>query len=138
MAKRSLDRILRVREVQVTLAQIDEARHQEKLASEQALRERIAALAADVAPSAEAAAAFSLKAAAVYRERLHQSAEAARARVDLARQRAAAASARTREARRDQSAIEKLIEKRAAEDVRKEMRALEDTPPRGRKRHDLC
>ena len=138
MAKRSLDRILRVREVQVTLAQIDEARHQEKLASEQALRERIAALAADVAPSAEAAAAFSLRAAAVYRERRHQSAEAARARVDLARQRAAAASARTREARRDQSAIEKLIEKRAAEDVRKEMRALEDPPPRGRKRHDLC
>jgi len=138
MAKRGLDRILRVREVQVTLARLDEAQHQAKLASERALRERIAALAADVAPAPETAAAFSLKAAAVYRERLHQSAEAARARVDQAQARAQAAAERTRAARQDQSAIEKLIDKRATQAIAKEMRALEDLPPAARKRHGIC
>ena len=138
MAKRALDRILRVREVQVTLARRDEAQHQARLASEQTLRDRIAALAADVAPAPETAAAFSLKAAAVYRERLHASAEAARARVEQARQRAEAAAERTKAARQDQSAVEKLIDKRSALAVAKELRALEDLPQSPRKRHGIC
>ena len=138
VAKRGLDRILRVREVQVTLARLDEAHSHEKLASEQALRDRIAALAADVAPAEQMAAAFSLKAAAVYRERLHQSAAAAHARVEQARQRAELAAERTRAARQDQSAIEKLIDKRAVQAVAREMRALENLPQPPRKRHGIC
>ena len=79
MARRgaALDRILRVREMQLGMVRADEARAREKLASEAALRDRIASLAANIAPTPEASAAFSLKAAAHYRDRLHQSAAAA-------------------------------------------------------------
>ncbi|MBX9795354.1 hypothetical protein [Sphingomonas sp.] len=135
----ALDRILRVRDVQLGMVRAEEARAQEKLASETALRDRIAALAANIAPVTDAAAAaFSLKAAAHYRERLHQSASAAEARVAQAVAQAERAADATREARRDQSAIEKLIAKRATEAALKEMRALQNAPPIRKVRHDPC
>ena len=87
MAKPSkLDRILRVRTLQLGLVQAEEARAHDRAASEQMLRSRIAQLTANVSPTpaAEPVAGFSLVAAAHFRERLHQSAEAAEGRLRAA------------------------------------------------------
>ena len=141
MAKPSkLDRILRVRTLQLGLVQAEEARAHDRAASEQMLRSRIAQLTANVAPTPAAApvAGFSLVAAAHFRERLHQSAEAAEGRLRAAQATAARASEATREARRDQSAIEKLIARADAEAVVKAIRAMEAAPPTRKIRHDPC
>lgn len=133
-----LDRLLRVRTLQLGLVQADEARARDKAAAEIALRNRIAQLAASVAPSSAPVAGFSLVAAAHFRERLHQSAEAAEGRMRAADAVATRAAEATREARRDQSAIEKLIARADADDVLKAIRALEAAPPTRKIRHDPC
>lgn len=140
MAKRgiSLERIHRVRTLQLGLVRADEARAIEKVESERELKSRIAALSADVAPAETAAEAFSFIAAAHYRDRLSQSAVAAQARLDVASQRLARASEATREARRDQSAIEKLIARDEAAEAIRAIRALEAAPPLRKIRHDPC
>lgn len=140
MAKRgiSLDRILRVRTLQLGLVQAAEMQAHEKVASEDALRSRIAQLVANVAPEKESAEAFSFIAAAHFRDRLNQSAAAAEARLRTATDNLTRASDATREARRDQSAIEKLIARQDQAAVVKEMRALEEAPPTRRNRHDPC
>lgn len=141
MAKPSkLDRILRVRTLQLGLVQAEEARAHDRAASEQMLRSRIAQLTANVSPTPAAApvAGFSLVSAAHFRERLHQSAEAAEGRLRAAQATAARASEATREARRDQSAIEKLIARAEAEAVVKAIRAMEAAPPTRKIRHDPC
>lgn len=140
MAKRgiSLDRILRVRTLQLGLVQAAEMQAHEKVASEDALRSRIAQLVANVAPEEESAEAFSFIAAAHFRDRLNQSAAAAEARLRTATDNLTRASDATREARRDQSAIEKLIARQDQAAVVKEMRALEEAPPTRRNRHDPC
>lgn len=140
MAKRgiSLDRILRVRTLQLGLVQAAEMQAHEKVASEDALRSRIAQLVANVAPEEESAEAFSFIAAAHFRDRLNQSAAAAEARLRTATDNLTRASDATREAMRDQSAIEKLIARQDQAAVVKEMRALEEAPPTRRNRHDPC
>lgn len=134
----SFRRVLRVRTLQVNLARVEEAAAHERLASEAALRERIARLADDVAPRAVAAGGFTLMAAAHYRERLSHSAAAAEARERQAAERAEIASALAREAKRDQTAVEKLIARRDAEVALAAMRALADAPPARQVRHDPC
>ena len=139
MAKPSkLDRILRVRTLQLGLVQAEESRAQERAASEALLKARIAQLVAGVAPASEPVAAFSLVAAAHFRERLHQSAEAAEGRLRAAQAVAERAAEATREARRDQSAIEKLIARGEADAVVKAIRAMEAMPPSRKIRHDPC
>src|SRR4051812_31121515 len=103
---KTLGRLLRVRTLQLGLTRAEEARAHEKLASEDALRARIAQLAENVAPVVSAEDAFSFVAAAHFRERLNQSAASAAARVQTARNGADFATERTRDAKRDQSAIE--------------------------------
>jgi flagellar protein FliJ len=49
-------------------------------------------------------------------------------RVRMAEQHAERSGEATRSARRDQNAVEKLIDRQRAEDVRAEMKALEDAP----------
>ena len=140
MARRgiSLDRILRVRTLQLGLVQAEELRAREKVTSEQALQVRIAQLVENVAPTQSAEHAFSFIAAAHFRDRLNQSAAAADARMDAAARKLAKASEATREARRDQSAIEKLIERDGQAAALKALRALEDAPPTRKIRHDPC
>lgn len=140
MAKRgaTLERIHRVRTLQLGLKRAEEARANEKLASEGALRQRIAQLADNVAPAETNAHAFSLIAAAHFRERLHQSAVAADYRLQLAEQRLHQASEEARDAKRDQTAVEKLMAREQALEVAKAMRALEETPPLRKIRHDPC
>lgn len=139
MAKPSkLNRILRVRTLQLGLVQAEEARAHDRAASEQMLKARIAQLAENVAPAPAPVTAVSLLAAAHLRERLHHSAEAAEGRLRAAQATAARASEATREARRDQSAIEKLIARAEAEAVVKAIRALEAAPPTRKIRHDPC
>ena len=139
MAKASkLDRILRVRTLQLGLVQADEARAQDRAASEAVLKTRIAQLAASVAPASVPVAGFSLVAAAHFRERLQQSAEAAEGRLRAAQAVAERAAETTREARRDQSAIEKLIARADADAVVKAIRAMEAAPPTRKIRHDPC
>lgn len=133
-----LDRVLRVRTLQLNLVRADEVRARDRVASEKELSIRIRQLSDAVAPAPTATEAFSFIAAAHFRERLQQSASAAEGRVRAAEHRLEAASAATREAMRDQTAIEKLIERDAARDVLKAMRALEETPPLRRNRHDPC
>lgn len=140
MARRGvpLDRILRVRTLQLGLVRADEARAHGKLTSEAALRERIALLAADVAPVEATAAAVSLGAAAHYRERLTLSAMAADARLRAAEIDLAKASAAAIDARRDQSAIEKLMARDDAAEALAAVRALEQALPPRKVRHDPC
>lgn len=139
MAKPSkLARILRVRTLQLGLVQAEEARAHDRAASEQMLTARIAQLAQNVAPAPAPVAGFSLVAAAHFRERLQHSAEAAEGRLRAAQATAARAIEATREARRDQSAIEKLIARADADAALKEIRAMETAPPTRKIRHDPC
>lgn len=134
-----LARVARVRTLQLGLARADEARARDQVASETQLSNRIAQLAQAVAPSLADAGAFSLAAAAHYRERLHRSAEAADDRVRAAEARAEHQAEATRAAKRDQTAIDKLIERGQAELVRAGLKALEEMPASGRRnRHDPC
>ncbi len=132
------DRLLRVRTLQLGQVRAEEGRARARVAQEEALRERIAQLSANIAPAEEQSSATSLRAAAHYRERLHVSAHAAAQRVSVAEQGLNAAEEATREAKRDQSAIEKLVARAEAEAAVKALRALEALPPTGRNRHDLC
>lgn len=135
---RKLARLHRVRTLQLNLTRADEARAHDKAASETLLASRITALADAVAPAAERATAASLSAAAHFRDRLSESASAARLRVDAAEQFVARASEATRAARRDQTAIEKLIARADADAVLKAIRALEGAPATRTIRHDPC
>ena len=135
MARTTLERIARVRALQVTLARAAEARADAQVATEQALSSRIAELAGAVAPASGGAPA--LAAAAHYRERLHRSAATAANRVRAAEAEATRAAAGTRAARQDQGAVEKLIERGRADALRREGRALEEAGG-GRKRHGPC
>lgn len=136
--RKTLDRLLRVRELQLNMVRADEVRAQAKLDSEQHLRNRIAALADNVAPAPEPSGALALMAAAHFRDRLQRSAEAADARLHAANETLERAAAATREAKRDHSAIEKLIERETADQALKAMRALEELPPVRKIRHGPC
>ncbi|QDX27205.1 hypothetical protein FPZ54_15125 [Sphingomonas suaedae] len=135
-----LGRLLRVRTLQLDMVRASEAAARDKVAAEQALRARIEQLAQGVAPAPAPVpgSATSLIAAAHYRDRLHQSAAAAERRVIDAERGLRTARAATQEAKRDQSAIEKLLERAEASAARRAMRALEDMPAIPRKRHDPC
>ena len=139
-AAKRLGRLHRVRSLQVTLTRAEESAAHARLASETALRTRVAELADSVAPrpSPTPAEARSLMADAHFRERLHQTAQAAQQRVAVAEQGVSRAQLATREARRDQSAIEKLLDRARTEAVLKELKALEDAPPVRRNRHGPC
>jgi hypothetical protein len=136
--KKQLDRLFRVRTLQLGMVRADEARAQDKRVSETELANRIAALADGVAPAPTGGSGFALVAAAHFRSRLQQSAEMAEARLRDAEIAAEAAAEATREARRDQSAIEKLMARADAEAVLKAIRALEAAPPTRKIRHDPC
>lgn len=138
MDSRQLARIHRVRTVQLNLVRAAEADAHARVQSEAALRARIAQLAAGVAPQPSAADGVSFAAAALYRERLQQSAQAAEQRVANAHERVEQATAATRAARQDQHAVEKLIERDAAAEALKALRMLEAAPPARRLRHDPC
>lgn len=135
-----LGRLLRVRTLQLDMVRASEAAARDKVAAEQALRARIEQLAQGIAPAPAPVpgSATSLIAAAHYRDRLHQSAAAAERRVIDAERGLRTARAATQEAKRDQSAIEKLLERAEASAARRAMRALEDMPAIPRKRHDPC
>ncbi len=133
-----LNRLLRVRTLQLGLVRAEEARAQERFASEATLNGRIQELARGVAPAATASQGFSFVAAAHFRDRLQQSAEAAEGRLRAAEQVVERAAEATREAKRDQSAIEKLIARADADAVLKALRALEAAPPTRKIRHDPC
>ena len=136
---KKLDRLLRVRTLQLDQVRAEELRALQRVEQEAQLRERIAGLAANVAPAPTGVEfANSLIAAAHYRDRLHQSAHAAERRVVVAEQGLETARAATREARRDQSAIEKLIAREQADAALKALRALEALPPIRRNRHGSC
>jgi len=136
---KKLGRLLRVRTLQLNLVRASEAAAHAKLDSESALAQRIAQLADNVAPRADDAGfAASMASAAYYRERLHASAVAAETRRAMAEHGVERARAATQEARRDQSAIEKLIVRAEAQAALKELRAMEDAPAFRRKRHDPC
>ena len=135
---KTLARLHRVRTIQLHLAHADEARARDSVNSEAVLHARIAQLAEAVAPIAASAAGISLGAAAHYRDKLHQSTLTAAIRVRNAEGQRDRAAEATRAARRDQSAIEKLIVRDDADTVRAAMRALEEVPPGAGKRHDPC
>lgn len=136
---KTLGRIHRVRTLQLGLARANEMRHHEALGQETTLNGRIAGLVDAVAPTVEMLGAHSLAASAHYRERLQQSAFAAAARVQAASARADAAVEASRAAKRDQSAVEKLLDRARAATNLRDMRTLEDTPARTKSnRHDPC
>lgn len=133
-----LDRLLRVRTLQLGLVRAEQSRAHQTFASEAALKSRIAQLADSIAPAPTGIHAFSFMAEAHFRDRLHQSAEAAETRLRNARQSVERANDAAREARRDQSAIEKLIVRAEADAVVKAIRELEAVPPTRKTRHDFC
>ena len=139
MDARQLARVARVRNVQLTLARAAQANAQAQVLSETTLHTRVAQLAAAVAPAPETGGAVSLSAAAHYRDRLHQSAATAQARVVQAEHRAAAAATAAQGAERDLKAVEKLQDRVATDAARMAMRALEAMPASPRpNRHDPC
>lgn len=137
-----LTRLHRVRTLQLNLTLADEARAHERVASEHQLSQRIGQLIEAVTPApAVTASAASLMANAHFRHRLLESADAATARIEVAEQRAAQAGEQTKAAKRDQTAVEKLIDRARIAAIRAEMRALEDMPASGGRRtnrHDPC
>lgn len=135
---KQLDRLLRVRTLQLNMTRAAEAQAQDKRASEADLAHRIARLAENVAPAPTEGSGFALVAAAHFRSRLQASAEMAEARLLEADRAADRAAEATREACRDQSAIEKLMARADAEAVLKAIRALEVAPPIRKIRHDPC
>ena len=139
---RKLARIHRVRTLQLGLTRADELRAHEKFASEEHLARRIQALADAVSPAPDTrASAAAMGAQAHFRDRLHQSSAAAQARLQSAEAFVNRATEATRSAKRDQSAIEKLLERARRAAAVAEMRALEETPPVSplkAKRHDPC
>lgn len=138
MNRQQLARVHRVRSIQLNQVQALEADAHARFASEAALRTRIAQLAAGVAPQPVAAEGVSFAAAALYRERLQISAQAAEQRVANATARVEQAAAATRAARQDRHAIEKLIERDEAALALKALRELEVAPPSRTIRHDPC
>lgn len=142
MAERSakrLKRLHRVRTLQLGQVQAAELAATARRDSESALRVRIDQLAANITPIAhDTGFAASLAAAAHYRDRLHVSAIAAGQRVEVAEAGLDRARAATREARRDQSAIEKLLGRAEADAALKALRALEEMPAIRRNRHAPC
>lgn len=139
---KKLARIHRVRTLQLGLTRADEMRAHEKYANETHLAGRIRALADAVAPTVDSVGVgASFGAQAHFRERLHQSSAAAEMRVETASQFVDRAVEATRSAKRDQSAIEKLLERARIAAAMREMRAMEETPPVSplkAKRHDPC
>ncbi|WP_294296814.1 hypothetical protein [uncultured Sphingomonas sp.] len=134
-----LNRLLRVRTLQLNLTRAGESTANAKLDSETELTHRIQRLVDNVAPRPSAGGfAADLAAAAYYRDRLHASAVAAETRRAMAEAGLERAREATREARRDQSAIEKLIVRAEAQAVRKELRAMEDAPHFKKNRHASC
>ena len=134
-----LARLHRVRTLQLGQVQAAESAAAAKRDSEAQLRARIDQLAANIAPIVEDSGfATTLAAAAHYRDRLHVSAIAAGQRVTAAEAGLDRARAATREARRDQSAIEKLIVRAEADAALKALRALEEAPVIRRNRHAPC
>ena len=133
-----LDRLLHVRTLQLGMVRAEEVRAQERFAGEATLKGRINQLAEGVAPLTTSTQGFSLVAAAHFRDRLQQSAEAAEGRLRAAELVVERAAEATREAKRDQSAIEKLIARADAEAVVTAIRALEAAPPTRKIRHDPC
>ena len=138
LAKKKLDRIHRVRTLQLGLVRAEEVRANARFAGEVTLRNRIAQLTHDIAPTASAGQGLSMIAAAHFRDRLQQSAEAAEGRMRVAEHVATLAAEKTREAKRDQSAIEKLVARAEADAALREIRALEAAPPPRKIRHDPC
>lgn len=138
MTPKTLARVHRVRTLQLGLAQAEEARQRDALGQEANLRDRIGSLVAAVAPAPEASGARTLAAAAFYRDRLQQSADAAALRVQAAEARERAAAEASRAAKRDQTAVEKLLERARADALVREMRALADLPGTSGKRHGSC
>lgn len=139
-AKR-LDRLLRVRTMQLGMVRAEEGRAAARLADEQALRDRVTTLASAVAPtpSGMADTALSVMATAHYRDRLVTTAQTIAERVDLAERALDHARAATQAAKRDQTAMEKLIERAQQEAVRRAGRALERLGEQApKKRHDIC
>lgn len=138
-AKR-LARVLRVRTMQLNLTQAEEARAAARVAEEIALRDRILNLAQAVSPvPTPSASAQTLGAAAHYREKLHATARVVEHRVAQADDGLTRAKSATMAAKRDQSAVEKLLERAHAARALRELRALENAPPvRRPNRHDPC
>ena len=136
---RKLERLLRVRTLQLNLVRAGEVAAHARFDSESALHTRIAQLAESVAPqAADTGFAANMAAAAYYRDRLHASAVAVETRRANAEAGVELARAATREARRDQSAIEKLIVRAEAQVALKELRAMEEAPSFKKNRHAPC
>lgn len=138
MDNKKLKRLHRVRTLQLGMAQAAETRAHDQMASETALSNRIAQLAGAVAPGEGAGAGISFAAMAHYREKLHRNAEAIENRVRAAAAEAARAQEARQSAKRDQTAVEKLIARGEVEAALREIRALQDAPPTRKIRHDPC
>ena len=138
MDSKKLQRLFRVRTLQLGMARAEETRAHEQVSSEMTLSQRIAQLAAAVSPEEGLRAAFSFAAMAHYREKLHRNAQAVDNRVRAAEAAAARAVEATRAAKRDQTAVEKLIARGEAEAALRAIRALQDAPPTRKIRHDPC
>ncbi|WBH15672.1 hypothetical protein [Sphingomonas radiodurans] len=138
MDSKKLARIHRVRTLQLGMAQAAEARAREQAASEAALSHRISQLAAAVSPSEGDSAAVSIAAQAHYREKLHRTAEAADNRVRAAEAAATRALEARQSAKRDQTAVEKLLARAEADAALRAIRALQEAPPTRKIRHDPC
>ena len=125
---KKLERMLRVRALQLDLARAEQAAAADRASSAAALAARIDALRQDVAPRTGGDQGLSLFAAAHYRDRLAKSQVEAQRRVTAAHQQLDLARDAAHAAKRDHGAVEKLIERQLDVQAAAARKALEDTP----------
>ncbi len=131
--EKRLARLHRVRGLQLDLRRAEENRALIAHASTAELLQRIERLTDSVTPGQGHHDGLTLQASAQLRDRLHISRLDARDRLDNAEVVLEATRAATREAKRDQTAIEKLMERARADRAIAEMRKLADLPGMPRK-----
>jgi hypothetical protein len=126
--EKRLHRLLRVRGLQLDLRRAEETRALLAHSSTAELLTRIDRLTDSVTPGEGSHDGLSLAASAQLRNRLHVSRLEARSRLDNAEVVLAATRRATAEAKRDQNAIEKLVDRARDERALADMRKLADLP----------
>jgi hypothetical protein len=137
-SEKRLDRLLRVRALQLDMKRAEEIAAAQRVDTVTELARRIDRLAFEAQPRSGLSSGLALSATAHYRDRLHGSQAEANRRARLAEEVLETARRATLSAGRDHGAIEKLRDRARNLKIRDDMRKASDAPPPRRPWHDPC
>ncbi len=137
-SEKRLDRLLRVRALQLDMKRAEEIAAAERVDTVTELARRIDRLAFEAQPRAGLSSGLSLAATAHYRDRLAGSQAEANRRARVAEEMLETARKATLSAGRDHGAIEKLRDRARGLKAQDEMRKASDAPTPRRPWHDPC